>query len=223
MYVDGVATVPALTYTFDKGEHTVKFVFAEKLTGLGSLFSRIPRVTSVDLSALRFEEDLYMGYAFQKSSALAEVKLPYIANSAQVSMLSCFRESDWKEELRLSARNKINVSHLTFLCVYSDFTSLDLSFLDIKGVNKSNITNPFNSCSYLDYIDPFWNWKAGDFYFPVAIIKNVHDLIDRSMDLADGAEARTLTLRTTTKANWEASEYYQTDLELLVTKGITIA
>jgi hypothetical protein len=43
------------------------------------------------------------------------------------------------------------------------------------------------------------------------------------MNASDGATARTLQLRSTTKSAWENSEYYTEDLALLQVKNITIA
>lgn len=53
--------------------------------------------------------------------------------------------------------------------------------------------------------------------------ESIHYIIQNAVDVADGATARTLTLHATAKANWQNSEYYEQDLAVLSTKGITIA
>jgi hypothetical protein len=52
---------------------------------------------------------------------------------------------------------------------------------------------------------------------------SVHNIIQNAMNVADGATARTLTLNASAKTNWQNSEYYEQDLAVLSTKGITIA
>jgi hypothetical protein len=73
-------------------------------------------------------------------------------------------------------------------------------------------------------LDPFYNWKQADLriqytdFTPLA----VHRLIERSASVADGAVARTLELSSTTKTNWQASEYYTADQAMATEKLITI-
>lgn len=55
------------------------------------------------------------------------------------------------------------------------------------------------------------------------IPKSIHYIIQNAMNVVDGATARTLTITATAKTNWQNSEYYEQDLAVLSTKGITIA
>lgn len=69
-------------------------------------------------------------------------------------------------------------------------------------------------------------WKQTSLYLGnIGALKpfSIHYIIQNAMSVADGATARTLTLSTTTKTNWQNSEYYEQDLAVLTDKGITIA
>ena len=102
-------------------------------------------------------------------------------------------------------------------------TSLDVSSFDTSNVKYVN--NMFYGCTSLTDLNPFYNWKQGNVNLSSSPITPlaVHQLIERSMNASDGAIARTLTLHSTTKTNWQNSEYYNEDLALLQVKNITIA
>jgi hypothetical protein len=72
----------------------------------------------------------------------------------------------------------------------------------------------------------FRNWKFGNVPIPNTwelSPESIHYIIQNAVNLADGATARTLTLHADAKTNWQNSEYYEQDLAVLSTKGITIA
>jgi surface protein len=102
-----------------------------------------------------------------------------------------------------------------------------LTTLDLSSFNTSNVTDMdgmFNDCDSLTDLNPFYNWKQENIdlsYSPITPLA-VHQLIERSMSASDGAEARTLSLSSTTKTEWENSEYHEQDLALLPLKNITI-
>lgn len=72
----------------------------------------------------------------------------------------------------------------------------------------------------------FDKWKQTDINLAQSSklsAESIHYIIQNAVDVADGATARTLTLHATAKTNWQNSEYYEQDLAVLSTKGITIA
>jgi hypothetical protein len=168
-------------------------------------------------------------------------------NDDATSLRQMFRGTD-VITLSFGEFNFAKITEIASMCLSSKLTRIDMSkikntrsydlayFLQSTPVNYIDISPLAMSESYfrdttfayckeiVDFVCNGWRYSNIVLVQSSKIIpKTIHDLIDHSMNLADGAKARTLTLNATTKANWEASEYYQTDLELLVTKGITIA
>ena len=99
-----------------------------------------------------------------------------------------------------------------------------IHFLDLGNVEKCE----FESCIFFTEEIRITNWKYGNITLYggsqySASPLSVHHTIQNAVGLADGATARTLILSTTIKTNWQNSEYYEQDLAVLSTKGITIA
>lgn len=103
---------------------------------------------------------------------------------------------------------------------------MDLSELGTTGNPKNSTTAAFSNCLELQYIR-IKNWKKYNLQFPQSSklsAESIHYIIQNAMNVEDGAEeGRTLTLHATAKTNWQNSEYYEQDLAVLSTKGITIA
>jgi hypothetical protein len=83
----------------------------------------------------------------------------------------------------------------------------------------------FERCYNLTTLNPFKQWRKA----PYLSLENtkitplaVHQLIERASSVADGAVARTLELSSTTKTNWQSSEYYTADQAMATEKLITI-
>ena len=91
--------------------------------------------------------------------------------------------------------------------------------------NAINMTSMFSG-SAMFIVVHFEKWKQTNISISESSSlspESIHYIIQNAVDLADGATARTLTLHATAKTNWQNSEYYQQDLAVLSTKGITIA
>jgi surface protein len=129
------------------------------------------------------------------------------------------------QSVDFSGWNTENLTNMGYFFYNMDkIKHIDLSMFNIKNV--TSLDNAFGLCSSLTDLNPPYNWKQSNISFvysaklsPISI----HLLISRAMDVVDGATARTLTLHATAKTNWQNSEYYEQDLAVLSTKGITIA
>lgn len=131
------------------------------------------------------------------------------------------------EELDLTKWDVTNVTNMGYLFRnWQNVVKLDLSTWDIGNV--TNLTDIFRNAN-LKQFSPFKNWKRENISFVISyqywlippIV--VHQLIERSASVADGAEQRTLTLGYDIQRNWMASEYYDADIAMANEKLITIA
>jgi surface protein len=119
------------------------------------------------------------------------------------------------------------VKNITYTS-YMFWNCNNLTTLDVSNFDTSNVTNMsymFDGCNKLTTLDPFKQWRKATYLSlentkitPLA----VHQLIERASSVADGAVARTLKLSSTTKTNWQASEYYTADQAMATEKLITI-
>ena len=119
---------------------------------------------------------------------------------------------------------RCNTDNATTLEVCFQY-ALQVNYIELTNVeNVTTFSNTFGNTLNLNTIK-FAKWKQGNIIFPSNKItpESIHYIIQNAVNIADGAMARTLTLHTTAKTNWENSEYYQEDLAVLLTKGITIA
>jgi hypothetical protein len=96
----------------------------------------------------------------------------------------------------------------------------------LPNVSRATSFNEaFAVCSQLTNLEIGY-WAKSDIFLGACTKltpMSVHYIIQNAMGVADGATARTLTLDATAKTNWQNSEYYEQDLAVLSTKGITIA
>jgi surface protein len=194
--MNGVEITP--TYKPDYLNNPVKYVMKNTFNNCYYMFDGCSSLTSLDLSLFDTSNVTDMSYMFRYCSLLTSLDL------------SSFNTS-----------NVINMSSMFGYC--RKLVSLDLSSFDISKVTV--IGSIFYYCDSLTNLNPFYNWKQGNVdlsYSPITPLA-VHQLIERSMNASDGATARTLQLNSTTKTNWQNSEYYNEDLALLQVKNITIA
>lgn len=126
-------------------------------------------------------------------------------------------------------------SNITSIEITTDsVTDFSLAFYLCYNVNVIKLTNvnngvnfnrAFDECRALTSLQ-ISKWKQSNMSIPLSPIlspESIHYIIQNAMNVADGATARTLTLHATAKTNWQNSEYYEQDLAVLSTKGITIA
>ena len=96
--------------------------------------------------------------------------------------------------LDLSSFNTSNVTDMSSMFQHcNSLTSLNLSSFDTSNV--TDMGSMFSYCDSLTDLNPFYNWKQGniDLFDSSSITPlAVHQLIERSMSVSDGAEARTL-------------------------------
>lgn len=111
-------------------------------------------------------------------------------------------------------------------CYSIAYNCMACEYIDLGDCgNVTNWTTAFNAVWLCSTII-FRNWKFGNVPIPntwALSPESIHYIIQNAMDVAGGATARTLTLHATAKTNWQNSEYYEQDLAVLSTKGITIA
>jgi surface protein len=161
---------------------------------------------------------------FKNCQSLTSLDVSSFDTSKVTNMYDMFYNCSALTSLDVSLFNTSNVTSMNYMfhnC--KSLTSLNLSSFDVSKV--TNMVNMFVNCSSLTDLNPFYNWKQGDvylYYSPITPLA-VHQIIERSMNASDGATARTLYLNSTTKTNWQNSEYYTEDLALLQVKNITIA
>lgn len=144
----------------------------------------------------------------------------FLCDTKNVNTMSrAFRACSALKQLVINAQNVTVITESFDLC-------LGLERLEIYDISKCDyFSGTFNRCSNIRTL-LITKWKKGS----ISLIdmnllspESVHYIIQNAVDLADGATARTLTLQSIAKTNWQNSEYYQQDLAALSTKGITIA
>ncbi len=149
----------------------------------------------LNIDKLEIIGDRYDNISAINANAMSTIDKLYALNSENCTV---FSNISWNTEIR---------------CIY--FGSVE------KATNFDNFTNHKRM-----EILQMSRWKQTSLNLSsIEALKpfSVHYIIQNAMSVVDGATARTLTLKATVKANWEASEYYEQDLAVLSTKGITIA
>lgn len=123
--------------------------------------------------------------------------------------------SSINEFYALNSENCVNLSHIGWNTVIkrvffgsvescTTFTNFNNKAMEVLQMSRWKQTNLSTNSSAL-------------------LPSSIHYIIQNAMSVADGATARTLTLNSTAKTNWQNSEYYEQDLAVLTDKGITIA
>ena len=148
-------------------------------------------------------------------------KFPQIKNTNNVKTFEfCF------SNIRLNVDIAINTdSAVTFYGTFyaSQYKSIILTSLR----NATSFTNTYTNTNSLVTLK-FTEWKKGDISLAQSSLlsaESINYIIQNALENvnADGTPTRTLTLHATAKTNWQNSEYYEQDLAVLPTKGITIA
>ena len=248
MYMNGVEITP--TYNPDYLNNPVKYVMKNTFNNCNKMFQSCNSLTSLDVSSFDTAKVTNMGYMFNNCTSLVSLDLSSFDTANVTDMSNMFSGCESLTSLDVSSFDITNVIYMNSMfnnC--QSLTSLDVSSfdtskvtnmrymfdncssltsLDLSSFDTSKVTNMyymFGYCQSLTDLNPFYNWKQGDIDLsdsPITPLA-VHQLIERSMNASDGAIARTLTLHSTTKTNWQNSEYYNEDLALLQVKNITIA
>ena len=221
MWIDGIEITPTKKYTFTTtGNHTVRIEVIEGLESAKYMFSGLGLLTSLDFSSFNSSSLTDMSFMLS-SSSLVELDLTPLNASNVTELYGTFSRCSSLKTVKLPPLNKVTSLNGTFANCES-LESLDLSPLDISNVVDTNYT--FINCSNLTSFVPFYNWKRANLdlsYSPISALA-VHQLIERSASASEGAIARTLILNTTTKTNWQNSQYYQEDSAMALSKNITI-
>lgn len=150
-------------------------------------------------------------YSFQRCKQLKK----FVASMPNLSSAQAmFTECTNIEEIRIPDSRIKDVYTFAYSC--SKLKLLELG-LDLS----TNAANQSFQCSSLE---DCWlrNWKAYNISLASAPKINPYS-IHFILNHTESTTARTLTLHATTKANWEASEYYEEDLERAQLLNITIA
>lgn len=119
----------------------------------------------------------------------------------------------------INTYNTTNLTNIFYFCI---------SLKTIKYEDASKViafTRAFSGCYLLENLF-LAKWGKADISLADSkkiTPESIHYIIQNAMNVADGATARTLTLQAAAKTNWQNSEYYEQDLAVLSTKGITIA
>lgn len=148
----------------------------------------------------------------------------FLNNDIDVDLYGVFNVSIYTHSVKIYGTK--SVTNMGYLFNGAYFTKE----IFIESVEScTNFTETFRQNGY--YASPkeicikFGRWKQTDISLKVSTLtpESIHYIIQNAMNVADGAEKRTLTLDATAKANWQNSEYYEQDLAVLEQKGITIA
>jgi hypothetical protein len=98
--------------------------------------------------------------------------------------------------------------------------------INLTSVAKvTDFSRTWGMCTMLTFLH-FTEWKQGNISLSNSSkleAESIHYIIQNAMNISDGAVNRTLTLQSTAKTNWQNSAYYNDDLALLTTKGISVA
>jgi surface protein len=195
-----------------------------KVTNMENMFYYCRSLTSLDLSSFNTAKVNNMNYMFDGCESLTSLDLSSFDTANVTDMHNMFYGCYSLTSLDVSSFDTAKVTYMhSMFDSCSSLTSLDVSSFDTANV--TDMSWMFDGCESLTDLNPFYNWKQGNVnlsYSPITPLA-VHQLIERSMNASDGATARTLKLKSTTKSAWESSEYYNQDLALLPVKNITIA
>lgn len=150
-------------------------------------------------------------YSFQRCLQLKK----FVASMPNLTTAqNMFEECTNIEEISIPDSKIVNISMFAYSC--NKLKKLEL------GLNlTSNGTWQSFACSSLE---DCWlrNWNAYNIILdrsPNITPYSIHFILNHT----ESTTARTLTLHATAKANWEASEYYEEDLERAQQLNITIA
>ena len=251
MTIDGVDITPAQQYKFNSiGKHYANIVLHDNLTSLYyifnecrnllsvkfyrvdlsncknmyGLFNNCTSLVSADLRNLDTSNVIEIGNMFAGCTSLVSADLRNLDTSNVIGMSGLFSSCLIIKRVNLSSFDTSkNASLNNFFNHCYKLDDVDLSNFDVGNVVDFNYA--INQCYELKKFNPFKNWKKSNFsLFDSAVAPiAVHQLIERSASVADGAEQRTLTLHATTKSNWMASEYYDADVVMANEELITIA
>ena len=146
-------------------------------------------------------------------------KFPQIKNTNNVKTFEfCFSNINLNVDIAINTDSAVTF-YGTFYA--SQFKSIILTSLR----NVTSFTNAYTNTNSLVTLK-FTEWKQADINLAQSSklsAESIHYIIQNAMNVVDGATARTLTLHSTAKTNWQNSEYYEADLAVLEQKGITIA
>ena len=132
-----------------KGLIKLKLVFETLITNCKTMFYKLDRLISIDLSSFVTREVKDMSYMFSDCVNLKPIKLNFETNNV-TDMSSMFNNCSKLEYLDLSTFNTINVKNMSYMfnnC--SDLKHLNLP-LSFNTDNVNNMTFMFNNCSTLE-------------------------------------------------------------------------
>lgn len=245
MYTAGSYDYAVQTLSNNRGYFVVFFPYVEgkpKPTSARSMFSACYNLLMID-DRWDFSESIDMTEFCSQSTIMSLKNINLNATKAKnwnYFAQDCYNLKDLPDNINsISAKNFnsafFNCRSLERISIATDSCeTMQLAFSSLRSCKEilltsvakcTNFTNTF-SLTYSVKVLHFTEWKQTDINL-VAISdllpESIHYIIQNSVNLADGATARILTLHATAKTNWQNSEYYEQDLAVLSTKGITIA
>lgn len=205
LYRDGIKYAEEFRKAFAGGSGWVPFFAKENLN---LLF--VPK--GIDISGYTRMDQTF--YNASRLVCVAEDFNPINSINNQLLFANC------SSLIKIKINSPKNTS-----CYSVAYNCMACEYIDLGDCgNVTNWTTAFSAVWFCPTII-FRNWKFGNVPIPntrALSPESIHYIIQNAMDVADGATVRTLTLHATAKTNWQNSEYYEQDLAVLSTKGITI-